>query len=474
MQVGKKIALMTWHHVRNYGTALQAYALKRTIEKMGLSVDLIEYRREYNNSFKYFSLIDLIRGKFNDIRKKTGKIFDFKNELFECFFQKHFTYTVACKYWQDFNVLNKSYDAFVCGSDQIWGPEWFNPVYFLDFVKDENKLVAYAPSIGVSEITDKAIYEDMKRLISRYPSVSIRESSGCRIVEEMGAQKVCNVLDPVLLLSKKEWRSLSDHIDNLPKKYAVVFFLKDNECNIKKCLNRLAERNLVPVIFHSTQGTDNNYANFGGCSVEQLLYLIDHSEIVYTDSFHITVLSIIFEKQFTLFLKNAVGEKNSKNSRLIDFLGEFGLIDNVYDVSKKIDVPINYELVLTKLSQLRDYSIEYLNDQLLRSFEKSGKSSPCYKCSRCEKDCCGEINDSFAYVQNKNSSLSKRMSKWAFALEEKCYTCKYLNRNLFFQSNRPLFYTKLIGDLEKRKSIFFIYVKYFLAYDQSMIRRAFK
>lgn len=40
-----KIALMTWHHAENYGTAFQAYALKRLIEQQGYEVDLIDYTR---------------------------------------------------------------------------------------------------------------------------------------------------------------------------------------------------------------------------------------------------------------------------------------------------------------------------------------------------------------------------------------------------------------------------------------------
>lgn len=41
----KKIALMTWHHVNNYGTAFQALALKELITEFDCDVDIINYMR---------------------------------------------------------------------------------------------------------------------------------------------------------------------------------------------------------------------------------------------------------------------------------------------------------------------------------------------------------------------------------------------------------------------------------------------
>ena len=465
---------MTWHHVRNYGTALQAYALKTIIERNGCSVDLIDYRREWTKPVVFKSLSSLFWSKLKSLRKRNEIHVEFKNELFESFFENKFTYTVPCRYRQDLDNLNDLYDAFVCGSDQIWGPEWFNPVYFLNFVTDKQKLIAYGPSIGVDKIMDNEIYIEMKNLINRFSSVSIRESSGCRIVEEMGMQSVSNVLDPVFLLSKDDWLSLSKPVHDIPTKYSIVFFLKNNECNIKKCLDYLNEKTLYPIVFHSVQSSDNSYANFDGCSVEQLLYLINHAETIYTDSFHITVLSIIFEKKFTLFLKNGMNDKFSKNSRLTDLLAKLGLINNIFDFSEKYDYPINYENVLVKINQLKNESYGYLHNQLGKVLKKRDDGVVCTErccCSDKSSKCCGKINESFRYIQNKNKLLSKRMMKWAFSLEEKCYTCKYLDRSTFYQSNRPLFYKRLNNELKQKKSPFWVYMKYYIAYDLPMLRR---
>ena len=71
--------------------------------------------------------------------------------------------------------LNNIYNGFVCGSDQIWGPRWFDSHYFLDFVADSKRKIAYAPSIGVTELSSFQAAWSMKKLISKIKYLSVRE-----------------------------------------------------------------------------------------------------------------------------------------------------------------------------------------------------------------------------------------------------------------------------------------------------------
>ena len=41
-----KIAILTWTHTSNFGTALQAYALQAYLKKLGHEVVLIDYNGE--------------------------------------------------------------------------------------------------------------------------------------------------------------------------------------------------------------------------------------------------------------------------------------------------------------------------------------------------------------------------------------------------------------------------------------------
>ena len=170
-----KIAIMTWWHYRNFGTALQARALMEVIRR-DYFCDLINY-------IPNGKMVTRFNGFFKDyawrILKKLRKLTQIteieRERKFQDFFNSFASFTDKCETSSELYRLNDQYSAFVCGSDQIWTPLHFNPKYFLDFVQDENKLVAYAPSIGVDCIADKDIKIYMGKLISRFSHLSVRE-----------------------------------------------------------------------------------------------------------------------------------------------------------------------------------------------------------------------------------------------------------------------------------------------------------
>lgn len=59
------------------------------------------------------------------------------------------------------NIFYSKYDAIVCGSDQIWNPNWVRRRCFLEFVPDEINKVIYAASLGCESMSkeQKAQFE---------------------------------------------------------------------------------------------------------------------------------------------------------------------------------------------------------------------------------------------------------------------------------------------------------------------------
>ena len=58
----------------------------------------------------------------------------------------------------DSNQLAKlagNYDVIVCGSDQIWAPNVYNPIYFASFAKESIRKISYAASIGLNDIPEE-------------------------------------------------------------------------------------------------------------------------------------------------------------------------------------------------------------------------------------------------------------------------------------------------------------------------------
>ena len=189
-----KIALLTWFHFSNYGTALQVYALTSVLRGMGHQVDVINYKPGF---FKPRTLQDMsprsvakwVKGKLvgESVGSPYYKSYEDpeREELFASFISEHLSFTSECRTLSDLCDLNGKYDAFVCGSDQIWSPNNFNPRYFLDFVASADKMIAYAPSIGLGHIADGYVAEQMKELIGRFKHLSVREAQGAALIREL-------------------------------------------------------------------------------------------------------------------------------------------------------------------------------------------------------------------------------------------------------------------------------------------------
>lgn len=461
----RKIALMTWHHVENYGTAYQAYALKSIIQNYGYKVDLIEYRRKYEAPLKQRTLSNLVRDILHK-KNSSGEEEKYKEprRLFDDFFNNHFSYTIKCETNQDFFTLNRDYDGFVCGSDQIWGPEWFDGRYFLDFVKDTNRMIAYAPSFGVQSIEDTDIAREISEHVKRFRYLSVRESSGCRIIKNItGRNDAINVLDPVLLIKKEEWEQLCDNEVMPPTKYMLVFFLKNNNEYFQYALNLAEKIKVLPVVMHCTQSEDTIYANIENGSPEQLLSLVKNASFICTDSFHITVLSLIFNKEFLAFNKTLGLEHLDKNGRITDLLHRLDVVGHIYCGGEEIPQQIDYSKVNNKLDELRSESVQYLS-AALNDLEPA-KCNCSFYCENERKNCPGKVSYSMLSREGK-SKIEKlilgRMRKNGFSLDESCFRCAYLNQEI----KKPAFYQRLQDDLRNPNiSVSTIYKNFFLTYE---------
>lgn len=463
----KRIGLMTWHHSENYGTAFQAYALKTLIENQGCHVDLIDYKRLGMSPLDIPHYGHLLCEKFlyvlNKIKKRNKLFFKFKEETFGRFYKDRFTYTKGCLFNQDFHELNNQYDGFVCGSDQIWGPNWYDGRYFLDFVTDTRKLISYAPSLGVSSIPNPHVKDMMRADISRFDHLSIREKSGCETVKKMvGRIDVYNVLDPVLMLDINHWKHLEEPLETKSKEYALVFFLANNTSNIELSIRDAHRRGKEPIVMHCTQTEDTPYANIQELTPGQLLYCIHNASYIYTDSFHVSVLSIIFHRQFITFKKNAGGKKTTQYERITDLLECLQINGGKYENDASFNLIIDYKKVDTILEEKREESLDYLRKALNSISVETNKvdnNEICNKVSECE----GEVTEVFKqYLSTiKYKKKGKFIRYCQFALTPKCYRCKYLKSNIITDGRKPLFYEDLQNRLKLKKSV---YLKYYLPF----------
>lgn len=324
-----KIGVLTLPFNNNYGGYLQAYALMTVLKQEGHEVELIyrqHNRGKYPLSYYIKTMIKIVIGKpHRPLNPTRENILRANGKLLMPFVDKYIV--PRTKVLQSSEELKSAveqgkYDVIVCGSDQLWRPEYVPNIedFFCSFVRgDRPRIVSYAASFG----TDKPIYSDIQKkicgdAISRFKAVSVREQSGIDVIKSFGWHTANNpvvVLDPTMLLPKEHYLSLLPKTDS-PSKGKVFCYVLDNSEYVKnKTINILSHLGKEKYEIADIQKSVTELP-----SIETWLSAIRDADFVLTDSFHGTVFSIIFNKPFIVFTNKERGA-----DRFDSLLFQFGL-----------------------------------------------------------------------------------------------------------------------------------------------------
>lgn len=344
-----KIKTITCHHVYNYGASLQAYALQHYLESLGHEVEIIDFNPWFHcDRYNPFWMSKNAIGRAASIIKKfpllrylwcpykayRGGMFSTwgRKAVFDTF-EKEYYHLTSIKYFSSEELKQNPpmADVYVAGSDQIWNTFSENgkePAYYLDFGNENVKRISYAASLATRTIKEDC-KDFVKEKVARFSSVSVRETTGAKLLEELGIKDVSVVLDPVFLLDKNEWRKLSakgNLYGLVPNSYLLVYDFLGNDANMSSFVKEFAKDKSLKVVsindFSERDYVDFNINNAGPL---EFLALIDNAACVVASSFHATAFSVILEKEFYTF--NLKGYNNS--SRMQDFLSSIGLQDRM-------------------------------------------------------------------------------------------------------------------------------------------------
>ncbi len=385
----KRIGMAINYDYPDYGGMLQAYASFRKIRDLGYEPEAINIDAVSGSikrrKIKYFSkkIFDssIVKEKGRIISKKlriklNGKLkqkFKERYEAFESFCATHFKTSTEYQSWEEMFDGCKSYAAVVVGSDQLWLPSNIAGDYYtLSFVPEEVKKIAYATSFGVSEIP-KDQTEKTKMFLSRIDFLSAREKTGQQIIKNLTLREVPLVCDPALLLTAKEWDEEIEKERIIKEPYIFCYFMGDNPWQ-REFVKKLKEKTgcKIVALLHLDQyiKSDENYVDYAPYDItpDDFINLVKHSEYVCTDSFHGSVFSIIYHKNFFTFIRFSQKATLSTNSRIDTLLGNFDLksrlISEDYSIDEAIKNSVDYQLVDKKVEALRSFSRNYLINAL--------------------------------------------------------------------------------------------------------------
>lgn len=385
-----KVGLVSSYKLQNYGAVLQSLATVEFLRQRQINVECINYRKDKSlkqiaSSLPLLLIRDVRQMKFQTLLKKFLIRFFHKNfqeeflkrkEKFDSFVEKFFPQSAPIIGFSKLKEVGRLYKAVIIGSDQVWHPiNLGTHLNDLSWVSENVPKMAYASSFGVREIP--AIQKNAtKAYLSRIESISVRESAGKKIVNDLTGRDVPVVCDPTLLFDNAFWMKYVDEKAIYLEPYILCYFLGTNELH-RKYAELLRDSTGLKIVslphVSSFNECDVKFGDFQNFDVgpSEFLNLIKNAQYVCTDSFHASVFSIIFEKKFIVFNRYKTGN-GSKNSRIDTLLNVTHLEERRFNDGCSVDnvkLPIDYSEVSKRLASYREYSVKHF-EIALREYVK--------------------------------------------------------------------------------------------------------
>ena len=374
-----RIGILTMHRVVNYGSFLQAFALKQLVKEIvhddDCKIEFIDIRKGvplYKNSIiKKFGIYCsyIISGKFLEKVR-----------------QREFSKGLCKQFERDFYPMlgkisspdSQEYDIVIIGSDEVFNccqnSTWGFTTQLYGDVQHVKKIFSYAGSFGTTTLDELHKFDlenEILNSLNALSSISVRDKNSKTIIETLTNRQALMHFDPVLIYGyKKEIANLSDfksdedfivvysyngRIKSNAEISAVKEFAKNHKSKIYTifCCYSWADRTIVPE------------------TPMYVLKIFQKAKYIITDTFHGTIFSIITHKKFCVFSRNTNIEK------LTSLLEPLNLThhivdspDNISRMEMVVTQSIDYEEIESILTNERIRSKEFLLKELQCGEEK--------------------------------------------------------------------------------------------------------
>lgn len=360
-----KVGILTLHRAHNFGAVLQALALHNTLRDRGHDVSVIDYvpARVYGYyDYRVFSRPLGLRSaaakmmRYPSNRRRWTVFSDFAEACL------HLTEPI-----RDAAALRRAsfpFDAYICGSDQVWNPNITGPelgAYFLDFVRNGRK-IAYAASYGDADAA-MSRREEIGRYLADFTAVSVREREGVAITRFAADRRAVVLCDPVLLFPGHAWDAFQSPFP-LPPAYMLAYVLGDGRPE-EPVVRAAAARLGLPVVCLGARlrGMPSGSRYLRSAGPREFLYATRRARCVCTNSFHGACFSVLYGKAFVTL------QRETRNSRLSTALDTLGLRERLLPPADSDSALLEYlrtpcQVPAEILARQREQSLAFLDDAL--------------------------------------------------------------------------------------------------------------
>lgn len=358
------VGLVTYHNSTSYGACLQAYATQECIKKLGYDVRIINYTNSHEQRIKkvFFSADGTIKSTIKNAVKSI--VFRRNHWLKKAFsgFSKNYSLTNLSYNTCD-EMMDLKFGNLVVGSDQVWNPKIsknIDKVFLLQF-GNARKRIAFASSFGSYQLSeeDQLVFSEA---LSKFSFISVRERFAANQIKNLGIDNVTVVCDPTLTLSATEWGKFMKNYKETG--YILTYFVSGSFSEFYKEVEDItkARDNHSPIYnvqssnFH-WKGVDKTLV---GITPEEFLGIIYNADLVITDSFHGTVFSLLFHKQFVVI--------NNKTNpvRINELLDNVSLTkcDYLNNHYPQLLSDEDFAIADNAIEQMKEYSVSWLANSL--------------------------------------------------------------------------------------------------------------
>lgn len=372
-----KVGLLTMHRVVNYGSFLQAYATQTIIENLGYDCEIIDYKYPNEWQFERGAIRRSgLKRAIHTCLKPFGLLAEHRKETKLLKTMKKYYNLSEKSYESPQEIMDNppQYDIYLTGSDQTWNPRFTkgDPTFLLGFVNNHARKISFSSSLAANKIDDK-YFTEFSELLSKYSKISVRETNGIGLIENIVKRTPPVTLDPTLVLTKNDWKNLSGSIKKrlVSNDYILFYMLSyafEPRPYIYQLLKYWQDKMGLKVMSFTVIPKEFNI-DYDLCSdvgVEEYLHLFEFSSLVITSSFHGTAFAV----NFGIPLLSVVSNENSGDDRQISFLNKVDLKNCIIPVGKdflSIEPNYNNTKAWRSLDILREDSLNYLSKSLSSS-----------------------------------------------------------------------------------------------------------
>ncbi len=364
----KKVGILSMQRIKNYGSFLQAYALKELIKNLDCSVEFVDYHVE-EPIIKESNKKSIIQKGLDALFCDAKLLHRFSYIIHKFKFNK---YLKILNIEKKYNY-NPNLDVLVIGSDEVFNiiQSNSNVGYSLElFGKNNNakKVISYAASFGNTTLTKLRKYnkeEEIAKLLNDFSSISVRDENSKFIVENLINKKPEINLDPVLMYDFTK----NGLIPNItPKEKYIILYayngrITKKEAKIIKDICKKLEFKIYAI--GGAQPFADKMVN--GTPFEILAYF-KNAEFIITDTFHGSIFSIINKKRFYTLVRKSNGESYGNEEKLTFLLKSLGLTNRIInspeDIKDMDNDDINYDKVFNIVEKERKKTIDYLKNNI--------------------------------------------------------------------------------------------------------------